>query len=194
MNRFSQFFIPALLLTLPGVVFAQYSPMNVTSTKTTLTETKEITLTDLSWMDQNRIEKELSALNELAQTKIGTPIRRDLSDLDMLQRLINENLVARDDYDTQQAMGVALGNVMLADFPSTLEWKIYEDNLGRSRALCVRKTTECLFPVTMLSRRMEVGTKPDVKKIYNDAIMLIEKHLPKLPYDGGIMYKLPRTK
>lgn len=194
MNRFSQFFIPVLLLTLPGVVFAQYSPMNVTSNKTTLTETKEITLTDLSWMDQSRMEKELSALNELAQTKIGTPIRRDLSDLDMLQRLINESLVARDDYDTQQAMGVALGNVMFADFPSTLEWKIYEDSLGRSRALCVRKTTECLFPVTMLSRRMEVGTKPDVKKIYNDAIMLIEKHLPKLPYDGGIMYKLPRTK
>jgi hypothetical protein len=32
-----------------------------------------------------------------------------------------------------------------------------------------------------------------VKKIYDDAILLMEKHLPKLPYDGGIMYRLPRT-
>ena len=64
---------------------------------------------------------------------------------------------------------------------------------GRSRALCVKQTSSCLFPVTMLSRRMKVGTKPDVKKIYNEAILLMQKHLPKLPYDGGIMYKLPRN-
>lgn len=174
---------------------AEYSPLNVVSgNKKTPVETKDVVIKELSWMDHNKMEQEITAVNELAQKRIGSVIHRDLTDLHLLQRLIDGNWVARDDYETQQAMGVVLGNIMLADFPTTLEWKVYEDKLGRSRAVCVRKTSECLFPVTMLSRRMEIGSKPDTKKIYDDAILLLEKHLPKLPYDGGIMYRLPRQK
>lgn len=181
----------SLMLLAPSA-FSQ-SSLNVESNSTTITSAeKKAAITDLSWMDQNRMEKEINSVNELAQSKTGNKIRRDLSDLDTLQRIVNNSLIEIDDYESQQALGVVLGNVMLADFPNTFEWKIYEDEIGRSRALCVKKTNDCLFPVTMLSRRMEIGVKPDVKKVYNDAIMLMEKHLPKLPYDGGIMYKLPR--
>jgi hypothetical protein len=175
-----------------NIAIAQ-TPLNIVEDKPTLSEKKKDTLIkELGWMDKNRMEQEVARVNELGQTKLGAPVRRDLSDLNTLQRIVDRELVAMDDYETQQAMGVVLGNVIQADFPNTFEWKIYEDELGRSRALCVRNTSDCLFPVTMLSRRMEVGTKPDVKKIYGDAIRLMEKHLPKLPYDGGIMYRLPR--
>lgn len=178
-----------------GLNAAQYTPLNVVSEKNKApVENKEVIIKDLGWMDYNKMDQEITAVNELAQTKIGSTIHRDLSDLQLLQRLVDGNWIARDDYETQQAMGVVLGNIMLADFPTTLEWKVYEDKLGRSRAVCARKTSECLFPVTMLSRRMEIGSRPDVKKIYDDAILLLEKHLPKLPYDGGIMYRLPRQK
>jgi hypothetical protein len=174
---------------------AQYTPLNIVSEKNKApVENKEVIIKELGWMDHNKMDQEITTVNELAQTKIGSTIQRDLSDLQLLQRLIDGNWVARDDYETQQAMGVVLGNIMLADFPTTLEWKVYEDKLGRSRAICAKKTSECLFPVTMLSRRMEIGSRPDVKKIYDDAILLLEKHLPKLPYDGGIMYRLPRQK
>jgi hypothetical protein len=147
----------------------------------------------LGWIDENQMKQDAAKVNELTLSKIGTPIRRDLRDLDTLQKLLDQNLVAKDDYKTQQAMGIILGNVMQADFPETLEWKIYEDNIGRSRALCVKESTHCLFPITMLSRRIELGSKPDVKKIYIDAIALMEKHLPQLPYGGGIRYRLPRN-
>ncbi len=169
------------------------TPMNVVEKQpTTIEQKKEIQIKELGWMDKNRMDQETTKINELAQTKLGIPLRRDLSDISTLQRIVDKELVAMDNFELQQAMGVILGNVMLADFPNTFEWKIYEDKLGRSRALCVRKTNDCLFPVTMLSRRMEVGTKPDVRKIYDDALLRMEKHLPKLPYDGGIMYRLPR--
>jgi hypothetical protein len=199
MKALNQLITPALALALAlaltlncSVVQAQNSPLNVVSKANPTAPKKEPVVTNIGWMDQNRMEQEVTAINELAQTKIGTPIRRDLSDLNTLQRIINEGLIGIKDYESQQALGVVLGNVMLADFPNTFEWKVYEDDLGRSRALCVKSTSECLFPVTMLSRRMEVGSKPDVQKVYNDAIQLMEKYLPKLPYDGGIMYKLPR--
>ena len=191
MKFINQLMAIVLICAIP-MALAQQSPLNVVSKPTAASPQKEPVITNLGWMDHNRMEQETTKVNELAQTKTGTPLRRDLTDLDTLQRIINDELIAIDDNETQQALGVVLGNVMLADFPTTFEWKIYEDELGRSRALCVKQTSSCLFPITMLSRRMEVGTKPDVKKIYNDAILLMQKHLPKLPYDGGIMYKLPR--
>ncbi len=175
-----------------NIALAQTSLNVVEQSATAPAKKKEPVIRELGWMDQNRMSEEVAKVNELGQTKLGTPLRQNLGDLDTLQRIVDRQLVAADDYAVQQAMGVVLGNLILADFPNTFEWKVYEDELGRSRALCVRKTSDCLFPTTMLSRRMEVGTKPDVKKIYNDAIMLMEKHLPKLPYDGGIMYRLPR--
>lgn len=168
------------------------SPLNVVSKPAAAAPKREPVITELGWMDHNKMDKELTALSDLTQTELGAPIRKDLSDLDTMQRLVDSNVVEQSDYATQQAMGVVLGNLILADFPNTFEWKIYEDDLGRSRALCVKKTSDCLFPITMLSRRMEVGSKPNVKQIHNDAILRMEKHLPKLPYDGGIMYKLPR--
>lgn len=183
-----------ITLALSCVISAHaQSPVNVVSKPTPTAPKKEAVISDLSWMDQSKMEKEITALSELTQTKLGAPIRTNLSDLETMQRLINQSIVEQDDYQTQQAMGVALGNLILADFPSTFEWKIYEDELGRSRALCVKKTTDCLFPITMFSRRMEVGSKPNVKQIHSDAILRMEKFLPKLPYDGGIMYKLPRS-
>lgn len=49
------------------------------------------------------------------------------------------------------------------------------------------------LPVTMLSRRMEVGSAPDVRKIYQDAIEMMAEYLPKVPYsEGEILYRLPR--
>lgn len=192
--RIRQYVIALTLFASTTYCYAQYTPLNVVSDtkKVTKPEDAKVVIKDLGWMDHNKMEQEIAAVNELAQTKTGNSLRGDLSDLQTLQRLAEGRWVAHDDYETQQAMGVVLGNVMLADFPTTFEWKVYEDKIGRSRAICVKNTTECLFPVTMLSRRMEVGTVPQVRKIYDDAILLMEKHLPKLPYDGGIMYRLPR--
>ena len=147
---------------------------------------------DLDWIDKKHLEEETFKIDKLFQSRLGTGIRRDLTDLNSLQRIIDSKLVEPDDYKTLQAMGIVLGNVMQADFPNALEWKVYSDELGRSRALCVHNTANCLFPITMLERRMESGIYPDVKKIYHEAILSMEKYLPQLPYGGGIMYRLPR--
>ena len=138
-----------------GLVQAE-TPLNVISQSAPKPQVdNKVAIEDLGWMDHNKMDKQLSKVNDLTQTKLGAPLRKNYSDLDTLQRLVDKGLVDQKDTDTQQAMGVAMGNVFLADFPHTLEWKVYRDNLGRSRALCVKGTQQCMFPVTMLSRRME---------------------------------------
>ncbi len=153
---------------------------------------QKITIEDLDWIDKKHMDEEAIRIDKFVQSKLGISIRRDVTDLNSLQRIFDNKLVEPSDYKMLQAMGIVLGNVMQADFPSALEWKVYSDELGRSRALCVRNTANCLFPVTMLERRVEAGIRPDVKKIYHDAILSMEKYLPQVPYGGGIMYRLPR--
>lgn len=153
------------------------------------TRGKEVKIEDLSWSDQNYLEKQVATIDEIARTQLGTQVRQKLSDLELLQRIVDRSLIPQTQVQDLQAMGVVLGNVMAADIPA-LEWKVYLDSLGRSRALCVKGTQECLFPITMLSRRMEKGVKPDVKKVYEDAIELMADYLPQYPYGGGIMRKL----
>ncbi len=145
---------------------------------------QNITIEDLAWMDRNHIAQQVERVDELARTRVGSQIREDLSDLTTLQRIVDRELVPQDDRLTLQALGAVMGNVMAAEVDK-LEWKVYEDKRGRSRALCVEGTEECLFPITMLSRRMEVGLKPDVRKVYREALELIEPYLPELPYGGA---------
>ncbi len=184
------------------LLWASLMAINIASAQTSLSRANEkpanqisppkTQIEDLDWIDKKHLEDEAFNIDKLFQSRLGVGIRRDLTDLNSLQRIIDNKLVASGDYKTLQAMGIVLGNVMQADFPNTLEWKVYRDELGRSRALCVHNTANCLFPVTMLERRMESGIHPDVKKIYHEAILSMEKYLPQLPYGGGIMYRLPR--
>lgn len=166
------------------------TPLNVITQPPVEPKDSTVTISDLGWMDKNKMDKEVQGINELAQAKLGASLHKDLNDLQVLQRMIDNDLIKQDDYQTQQAMGVVMGNVFLADFPQTLEWKVYRDKLGRSRALCAKGTQQCMFPITMLSRRMEVGSKPNVKKIYNDTVDMMKDYLPQIPYGGGIMHRL----
>ncbi len=67
------------------------SPLNIVSEPTVAVPPKDVIIKELGWMDKNKMEQEITELSELTQTKIGTPIRKNLSDLDTMQRLIDKN-------------------------------------------------------------------------------------------------------
>lgn len=159
----------------------------IAGAQTTDTTTPQIR--DLSWTDESFLNTQRKRIARLAAEKIGLPIRGTQDDLATLQRIIDRELISQSDISMQQALGVVLGDVMLHAEPE-LTWKVYEDEKGHSRALCAKSVNECLFPVTMLSRRMKVGLKPDVKKIYLDALYLIAESLPPLPYGGKREYSI----
>lgn len=157
----------------------------VFSLAATASQAQEASISDLAWLDRNQMKQQEARIDELARTRLGSRVRGDKSDLETLQKIIDRELIDRDDRLTLQALGVVLGNVMAREVKE-LEWKVYEDDKGRSKALCVKnQDKKCLFPITMLSRRMEVGLKPNVEKVYRDALSLAEPYLPKAPYGGS---------
>jgi len=141
---------------------------------------KHYKLSEFKWMDKRHINSQVGVISDLTSLKIGQPVRGTKDDLALLQRVIYKGLIKREDSLTLQAMGAVLGNVMVKEFD--MQWMLYEDGNGRSRAVCAPISQECLFPITMLSRRMEVGLIPNVQELYDYSFELIKPHLPKQPY------------
>lgn len=131
----------------------------------------------------NQLNAQERVIDQLARRYLGTQVHRDQRDLDMLQRMIERKVIKQDESAKLQAMGVVLGNLLEKNL--NLDWMSYEDEVGYSRALCVPGTKHCLFPITMLSRRLEVGLSVDVKKIYANAVSIIDPYIPDTHgYDG----------
>ncbi len=165
-SNWRQILVTQLLLILAPVTFSAPAPLIISP---------------LDWMDNTYMTDQRARVDQLTRNKLGTPIRGNKADLLTLQRVIDGGLIKANDKQTLQALGVILGDVFLITEP-LLEWKVYEDKAGRSRALCVKQTEDCLFPITMLSRRMKFKLVPNVNKVFLEALDLLKPHLPEPPY------------
>jgi hypothetical protein len=135
-----------------------------------------LTIVDRDFMNEQR-----QSIDALARLHLGRQVRGDKeNDLTVLQQLLDQRLVKPEDRLRLQALGVVMGDLLSAELK--MPWVVYEDKLGRSRALRLGLTDHYLFPITMISRRAEVGAAVDVKAIYARAVAAIEPHLPRRPF------------
>lgn len=121
----------------------------------------------ISAIDQQYISNQLDSVDSLARRYLGRQLNGQKSnDLAVLQLLLDKELVKADQVVQLQAMGIVLGRLLKEQ--KGLNWVIYVDKLGRSRALQVVGIKEFIFPATQISRRAEVGLKVDVAKVYTE--------------------------
>ncbi len=136
----------------------------------------ELTNTDLQYMADQRAN-----LDDLATRNFGHPFNGNKdNDLTLLQRLLDKRLVSPDQTRELQAMGVIMGDLLAADLG--LHWVIYEDRMGRSRALRYKQSDNYLFPMTMISRRQEADNHTRVTAIYRKAHDIMAASIPALPF------------
>jgi hypothetical protein len=141
----------------------------------------EVSVGELSYLDRQYMAGQRSALDELAGGHFGTRFKGDRAhDLRLMQRLLDAKVVRSDQTRELQAMGILLGDLLARELD--MHWVVYEDKLGRSRALRYRDTDLYLFPVTMISRRWEGGAYTPVADIYQKAVDTISPALPTLPF------------
>jgi hypothetical protein len=94
-------------------------------------------------------------------------------DLRWLDQFVKEGGLRRDQTRELRCLGVALGNVFAAKTP--LRWVAVEDEYGRELALQYPGTTVIVFPLTMISKRVEDGRDVDVVAIYKAVAAQVEK-------------------
>ena len=136
----------------------------------------ELTNTDLQYMADQR-----ASLDDLATRNFGQPFNGNKdNDLTLLQNLLDKRLIRQDQTRELQAMGVIMGDLLAADLG--LHWVIYEDKVGRSRALRFKQSDDYLFPMTMISRRQEADNHTPVTAIYQKAHDIMAAGIPALPF------------
>ena len=130
-----------------------------------------LTAVDRQFMAEQRMRVEQLA-NRLGRGLTGVVDR----DLDTLQRILDERMVPAEDTLTLQAMGVVFGDLLGERLD--MDWVIYRDSKGRSRALRYRQRDVYLFPVTMISRRQEGGSERRLKPLFDDTVRDTRPLLP----------------
>lgn len=162
--------LPALLVCLLSLGWA-----------TTHAQEPAPSISELSYLDQQYMEQQRKLLEDLARRNLGRGFSGDKEDdLDLLQDLLDQRLVRPDQTRELQAMGVIMGDLLAEDLG--MHWVTYEDKRGRSRALRYKTTENYLFPMTMISRRREVGNETPVADIYQKAYDIIAPLRPDIPF------------
>jgi hypothetical protein len=134
----------------------------------------------LEFIDEGYLNRHRSFVDNLGRSEFGTRIRKNKSDLQLLKRILDNGIIKQTEKSKFHSLGVVLGDIYVNEL--NMEWRNYSDEYGKSHAVCIPKSEHCLFPVTMISKRGTLGVIPDVIRIYQRGVELIEDDLPKLPY------------
>lgn len=153
----------AILLISPALVKAEVA---ATRDYTPYKESELSHISPLDSGDKAVLQEKRERVNDIAQRELGRSLNGSVAhDLSVLQELLDQGIVKADQRMTLQAMGVVLGDLYARE--GRFKWVSYGDDLGKSLAIQIDNTDEVLFPVTMISRLVEVGIKVDVKTIYD---------------------------
>jgi hypothetical protein len=122
-------------------------------------------VTSLQKADQDRLEAQravvLHYLDEAGRAKFATAPGK----LGTLRALLAAKVFKPDQTYELQSMGVVLGDVFVQDMGFT--WVIVSDEHGRDPAIRFGNTSVILYPLTMISKRIERGETIDVFALYN---------------------------
>lgn len=117
--------------------------------------------------DIDRIALFLVHAAELVQKTIGDTLTSAPADLDLIQRTLDADTVAKDATYSLQALGMAFGKVFV-DEHDDYDWWMVQDEYGRDPAIRYRETSLLVFPQTMIAKRVEDGQPVAVRELYTD--------------------------
>ena len=124
-------------------------------------QTSELTPEDLSRLAEQRAMIEAYLADDASREKYRTAAGK----LGLLRALLEAHAFEASQTWELQSMGVVLGDAFVQELG--LRWVIVEDEYGRDPALAVPGKTVLLYPLTMISKRVEAGKAVDVFELFN---------------------------
>lgn len=115
-------------------------------------EDQRVTLPSAS--DEADIQARISSVEALVRERFGQEsLKGFISDLDALQALLDDGVTGKTETFRLQSLGLVLGQVF--EKILGLHWVMVEDQCGRDPALRFKETSIIVFPLTMISKRVE---------------------------------------
>jgi hypothetical protein len=85
--------------------------------------------------------------------------------LKLLDTILKSNWIEKDETYKLQSLGITLGDIVVQDM--SFVWMEVEDEYGTDPALQLPGTSVILFPLTMISKRIETGQAVDIYELYD---------------------------
>lgn len=125
--------------------------------------------------DINHIARQLLHASGLVEDVSGMGLSGDLSDLAMLQDVLDKKVIEREATYSLQALGMAFGKVFVNN-NEDYDWWMVKDEYGRDPAVRYRDTSLLVFPQTMISKRVEDGEDVAIVELYEG----LKNHLQRV--------------
>jgi hypothetical protein len=161
-----------------NLLFVEYPPLvgEGDDEGLVLANTAEHSIMALGVADDTEFRGRAEAIQKLLRAKYGkVSLTKTRKDLPLLQRFLDEGGVARTSGAELQNLGLAIGNVFAHELG--FHWVI----VAKEPALRFKSTTMLLFPVSLLSKALESGKKPDIGELFK----AIEKDLARRKSEVG---------
>jgi len=93
--------------------------------------------------------------------------------LGTIRAILSNGIFKSDQTYELQCLGVVLGDAFVQEL--SMEWVMAEDRFGRDPAVRLPGTNIILFPLTMISKRVERGETVDVFDLFNGVAARVEE-------------------
>ena len=146
---------------------------NNKSSETLISNKQEQKITVLTDTDEQRLRDQRAVVeaylgNDDSKQKYQTAPGK----LGTIRAILDADVFKPDQTYELQCLGIVLGDTFVQELK--MEWIMVEHEDGRDPAVRMPGTSIILFPLTMISKRIERGEKVDVFELFNDVAALVE--------------------
>ena len=113
-------------------------------------------------------------LEDDAQSKFS----KNTEKLRIIATVLKKGWVKPKDTVKLQSLGAVLGDVLASE--ATLDWVVVTDEVGRTPALRYANTSLIMYPLTMISKRVERGETVDVHALLAESLKGVARIKKKL--------------
>jgi Domain of unknown function (DUF3806) len=131
-------------------------------------------ITSLTVADQQRLQDQRAVVeNFLADDDSRQKYKTAAGKLGTIRAILQGNAFKPNQTYELQCLGIVLGDAFVQELK--MEWVMVEDDHGRDPAVRLPGTSIILFPLTMISKRVERGEKVDVFDLFSRAAEEVKK-------------------
>jgi hypothetical protein len=134
----------------------------------------EQVFSDLSPEDEQRLEKQravvLKYLPDTKASKRGYELTA--GKLDLLEQILKQKVFREDQKYELQCLGIVFGDALQLQLG--LRWQMVEDSSGMDPCLILDGTSITLYPLTMISKRIERGEEVDVHELFDGVLEIVD--------------------
>ena len=127
----------------------------------------------LSVKDAEQVEKQRAWVRDHYEAEARHKYDTIEGKLALLDHIVNAKWIQPTETWKLQSLGITLGDILAQDVG--LVWVAVEDEYGRDPALNLPGTSIIVFPLTLISKRVERGEQVNVRNLYAGVRQMIEE-------------------